>query len=353
MGFHYPYFIKELGPPSVFYGGHFEKSLIVFVKKTGKRTQRQRKLFTQQLGVQARNRAMFEDFRRSMEEMFKQSRQRGGIGGKTGYPVKTRLFGTCYNLTPDGLDGDAKSFFGSSGSLAVQAANVEGDSDEISRELMGMALAETPQLECFPSLSLIIPKNSGLGSSSGAVEGKKGGLLGDDQKLVIHGTRDNKTEDWVNVMFSTRTGERCPYPSQIQCFFQVKAGHISKGNEAERIYAVVRCLGKLTRNRTLRLEYGALEKELYIVPVASIEGIALVSRDVNHDENYWWVLPDRTDFPDILHVKNFAENSLKDDIQREAACDEAADIVEEDSGCDEDGDDFNSDCDYEESHGGI
>ena len=52
-------------------------------------------------------------------------------------------------------------------------------------------------------------------------------------------------------------------------------------------------------------------------------------------------------------MKNFAENSLKDDIQREAACDEAADIVEEDSGCDEDGDDFNSDCDYEESHGGI
>ena len=43
----------------------------------------------------------------------------------------------------------------------------------------------------------------------------------------------------------------------------------------------------------------------------------------------------------------------KDDIQREAACDEAADIVEEDSGCDEDGDDFNSDCDYEESHGGV
>jgi len=177
--------------------------------------------------------------------------------------------------------------------------------------------------------------------------------LGDDQKLLIHGTRDNKTEDWVNVMFSTRTGERCPYPSQIQCFFQVKAGHISKGNEAERIYAMVRCLGKLTRNRTLRLEYGALEKELYIVPVASIEGIALVSRDVNHNENYWWVLPDRADFPDILHVKNFAGNSLEDDIQREAACDEAADIVEEDSGCDEDGDDFNSDCDYEESHGGI
>ena len=82
-----------------------------------------------------------------MEEMFKQSRQRGGIGGKTGYPVKTRLFGTCYNLTPDGLDGDAKSFFGRSGSLAVQARNVEGDSDEISGELMGMALAETPQLE--------------------------------------------------------------------------------------------------------------------------------------------------------------------------------------------------------------
>ena len=62
---------------------------------------------------------------------------------------------------------------------------------------------------------------------------------------------------------------------------------------------------------------------------------------------------DGTDFPDILHVKNFAVNSLEDDIQREAACDEAADIVEEDSGCDEDGDDFNSDCDYEESHGGI
>ena len=80
------------------------------------------------------------------------------VGGKTGYPVKTRLFGTCYNLTPDGLDGDARSFFGSSGSLAVQAANVERDSDEISRELMGMALAETPQLECFPSLSLVIPK---------------------------------------------------------------------------------------------------------------------------------------------------------------------------------------------------
>ena len=32
---------------------------------------------------------------------------------------------------------------------------------------------------------------------------------------------------------------------------------------------------------------------------------------------------------------------------------EAANIVEDDSGCDEDGDDFNSDCDYEESHGGI
>ena len=61
-------------------------------------------------------------------------------------------------FTPGGLDGDAKSFFGRSGSLAVQARNVEGDSDEISRELMGMALAETPQLERFPSLSLVIPK---------------------------------------------------------------------------------------------------------------------------------------------------------------------------------------------------
>ena len=50
-------------------------------------------------------------------------------------------------------------------------------------------------------------------------------------------------------------------------------------------------------------------------------------------------------------MKNFAGNVLEDDIQREAACDEAADIVEDDSGCDEDGDDFNSDCDYEESHG--
>ena len=103
----------------------------------------------------------------------------------------------------------------------------------------------------------------------------------------------------------------------------------------------------------MRLEYGALEKEHHIVPVASIEGIALVSRDVNHNEHYCWVLPDRTDFPDILHVKNFAGNSLEDAIQREAAGDEAADIVEEDSGCDEDGSDFNSDCDYEESHGGI
>ena len=64
-------------------------------------------------------------------------------------------------------------------------------------------------------------------------------------------------------------------------------------------------------------------------------------------------LRDGTDFPDISHVKIFAGNSLEDDIQREAACDEAADIVEEDSGCDEDGDDFNNDCDYEESHGGI
>ena len=41
-------------------------------------------------------------------------------------------------------------------------------------------------------------------------------------------------------------------------------------------------------------------------------------------------------------MKNFAGNSVEDDIQREAACDEADDIVEDDSGCDEDGDDFNS-----------
>ena len=176
---------------------------------------------------------MFEDFRRCLEEMFEKSCKRGGIGGKESYPAKTRLIGTNYNLNPEGLDGDAKSLFGRSGSLAVQAKNVAGDSDEISKELMDMALAEPPQLQCFPSLSLIVPKDSGLGSSSGAVEGKKGRLLGDDQKLLIHGTRYTKTEDWVNVMFSSRTGERCAYPSQIQCFFEVKASHLSKGNEAE------------------------------------------------------------------------------------------------------------------------
>ena len=68
LGFHYPFFIEELGPPAIFYGGHFEKSLIVFVKRPGKCTQRQRKLLTKQLSGLARKRVMFEDFRKMVED---------------------------------------------------------------------------------------------------------------------------------------------------------------------------------------------------------------------------------------------------------------------------------------------
>ena len=344
LGFHYLFSIDELGPLAIFYGGHFEKSLIVFVKRPGKCTQRQRKLLTKQLSGLARKRVMFEDFRKMVEDGCK-SVNKSGVGAGSNHPEKSRLLGKSYTVDASGLNGDAKGLFGDSGALIAQARYIEGDEEwdsrAVSEKLRKIAKSNSPELVCFPSLSHYLSTKAESETSNAAAEDEYLSSSAVGTKVTIHGTRENKSEDWVYVTFSSNKGKNSTCPCQLQCYFTVTVQVSDNGMVSERLFAVVRCLDKLKQNRTLRLQHSELTPGVYVVPVASIEAVALVSKDVNYNGNYWWVLPERTNFPDVLGIHGTETNNST------APVEDLDNTVEDEECANDEGDVFDSDCDYE------
>ena len=255
------------------------------------------------------------------------------------------MLGKSYTIDASGLNGDAKGLFGDSGALVAQARYIKGDkewdSEAVSDELRKIANSKSPELVCFPSLSHYLPTKVESETSHAAAEDEYLSSSAVGTKVTIHGTRENKSEDWVYVRFSSNKGGNSKCPCQLQCYFKVTV-HVSENDMvSERLFAVVRCLDRLKQDRTLRLQHSELTPGVYVVPVASIEDVALVSKDVNHDGNYWWVLPERTNFPDVLGING------TETYNSTAPVAELDNTVDDEECADDEGEVFDSDCDYE------
>ena len=62
---------------------------------------------------------------------------------------------------------------------------------------------------------------------------------------------------------------------------------------------------------------------------------------MNHDGNYWWVLPERTNFPDVFGINGTETNNST------APVEELDNTVEDEECADDEGEVFDSAYDYE------
>ena len=196
LGFHYPWFIRDLGPPQVFDAGSFEKAHQIWVKKPSKATQKIMRRLTRQLSKLARERSIFNEFKDMAESAYSKSSmgEDTSENEQTSTPRQTRrIFGKEFSIDQSSWNGEAGIMFGDRGLIALEVKNLEGDGDSD----IAFALRQVNvigKIQCKPSLSMCISTET----------------------LTLHAA--GESPDWVNVEFS---GSKQHIPSQLQAFFEV------------------------------------------------------------------------------------------------------------------------------------
>ena len=281
LGFHWPWFIQDLGPPPVFDSGSFEKAHQIWVKKPSKATQRIMRRLTEQLSKLARERSIFSEYKVMAESAYSKHSKGEASTGNTHRSTSRRacrLFGKEFSIDQSCWNGDARNMFGDDGLIAQEVRNLEEDGvSDIPSALRQLNCNGT--IQCKPSLSMCIA----IGT------------------LTLHAA--GESPDWVNVDFS---GSKAHVPSQLQAFFEVP-----RQNGDCAIYGVVRCLKRMKKHPVLQWSESELGRDYYLIPAESIGSVCNVIENPNMP-NSWFVLPQLTDFPNYLRLRIATEEDSED-----------------------------------------
>ena len=285
LQYHYPFFIKELGPLRVFDTGYFEHGHITWVKKPSRATQRQMRRLFQQLTDLAKEQGMLK---RALKMARKSHAALNGIKSSEndGNVIFTRdrVYGEAFAVDAGTWNGQGAALFTDTGKLSIEVLNQQADGQFEAAEAVGV-LCSNGRISCQPSCTL---KNDG-------------------ESTTVHASA--KIRDWVNVEFEGEgLGSTLVIPSQLMAFFTVQV----KGQKL--IYAVVQCLDttKMKIRNLLRFQESNLAEDIFVIARQSIVSISLVIENPNKASS-WYVLPADDDFPNYLGVAEGSESCLEDD----------------------------------------
>ena len=285
LQYHYPFFIKELGPLRVFDTGHFEHGHITWVKKPSRATQRQMRKLFQQLTDLAKEQGMLK---RALKIARKSHAASNGMKSSEndGNVIFTRdrVYGEAFIVDAGTWNGQGAALFTDTGKLSIEVLNLQADGQFEAAEAVGV-LCSNGRISCQPSCTL---KNDG-------------------ESTTVHASA--KIRDWVNVEFEGEgLGSSLVIPSQLLAFFTVQA----RGQKV--IYAIVQCLDttKMKIRNLLRFQESNLAEDIFVIARQSIVSISLVIENPNKASS-WYVLPADDDFPNYLGVAEGSESCLEDD----------------------------------------
>ena len=285
LQYHYPFFIKELGPLRVFDTGHFEHGHITWVKKPSRATQRQMRKLFQQLTDLAKEQGMLK---RALKMARKSHAALNGMKSSEndGNVIFTRdrVYGEAFTVDAGTWNGQGAALFTDTGKLSIEVLNLQADGQFEAAEAVGV-LCSNGRISCQPSCTL---KNDG-------------------ESTTVHASA--KIRDWVNVEFEGEgLGSTLVIPSQLMAFFTVQV----KGQKL--IYAIVQCLDttKMKIRNLLRFQESNLAEDIFVIARQSIVSISLVIENPNKASS-WYVLPADDDFPNYLGVAEGSESCLEDD----------------------------------------
>ena len=285
LQYHYPFFIKELGPLAVFDTGHFEHGHITWVKKPSRSTQRQMRKLVQQLTDLAKEKSILKRALKMARKSHAASNEmKNSENDRNAIFTRDRVYGEMFTVDAGTWNGQGAALFTDTGKLAIEALNLRADSQIEAAEAVGV-LGSNGRISCQPSCTL---KNDG-------------------ESITVHASE--KIRDWVNVEFEGEgLGSSLVIPSQLLAFFTVQV----KGQKV--IYAIVQCLDttKMKIRNLLRFQESNLAEDIFVIARQSIVSISLVIENPNKASS-WYVLPADDDFPNYLGVAEGSESCLEDD----------------------------------------